>query len=1395
MKDLLKTYRDRLTDLTASNKSLKLTKLTNKNHFDIQSFSDFEENLGSRVMDDVCSLKEQIPLIPQNSLEEEAILANRKLIQLKREIDLIEQETGNNPFYVTYGFLEGFLVPDFFVRCPILFYPARLAKANVRNKPHWVLEVGEETTPFINRTFLMAVQRYIGGDITNQIQEELSNLPSKKEEIISFLYELLRKYDISLTAETSGALLSFKNMKKEDITVGKKGFALYPYAVMGKFQQSTSTLLNDYNYLLDNLPESGFLNDLLNGPDQEDEDFREIDNDELNRVHPSENFFVLETDASQEAVVVASRSQKGLIVHGPPGTGKSQVIVNLIVDRLARGQKVLLVCQKPAALDVVYNRLGQISLQSHVALVHDFNKNKPVVYRKIATVIEKDAPRIHQDYIRISNEKHALAEKLNQIAGSLHKERPFGKSLHYLYSKAKWDQDLIIEVDDLLNGVTFEDLQAHLIELRNVVTLMEKYDHPNHPWSNRKSFASFTAKQHLELKNLLEPVVKDVKRGFNIRSYCELIFDPIYYLENVETLKELEQALRILQNRSLFKHILMFFKDEDRDFENEDHLQKVNATFGSLQKQINVLHNRSEPVENLTYDEAIKWSEKIKSFQELNKKITRYINTIWYSLRKEIQEQCKAAGISFDGNSVRNYLEKIESFILFEKLRKEAHSLNYYMDAPALNDINDWEKWITHKGKSIHFLKAFVQAQVVFPRWLKNPDKTEVIEKFTHEKFLDDIQRLIEIAGVTERLQSSMNQLDKYLKDEQLKEFLGQIHKGLFNVPIYQGLLQTLDDFTSICRLDQLRAEMDELQKKLIERSNLKAPLATTINAVDIWALLIENSFIHAWILQVESEDPHVKDVSTEIYQNNLERYRTLLHEKRAVVPQVVDHKLGTRANEVQGSSRQKLKSEANKKRRLAPLRHIVSHFYDDLLKLVPCWLCTPESVSAIFPMNQEMFDLVIFDEASQCPVENAIPSIYRGKQVVVAGDEKQLPPSSFFQSVGEEEDEEEEDNTTYVDKTDKQAKSLLEWAKPKFPEQWLTWHYRSQYEELINFSNYAFYDKRVQIAPTVSTDQVSKPIEFIPVNGQWLNRSNRVEAEQIVETVLDILKNDDKKPTLGIITFNKQQADLINDIFEEKAAEDAEHQFLIEEAKNRKNGEENVGLFVKNIENVQGDERDIILFSVGYAKDIDGKMVNQFGPLSRDGGENRLNVAITRAKSKVYIVCSFEPSGWTRVETYAKGVRLLKRYLEYGKAISDNDKPLAQSILNGLIDATNVQDSHNQLIFDSGFEEEVYNALRRLNFEVRTQIGFSGYRIDLGVLDPVTKDKYILGIECDGAMYHSSKVARERDIYRQRFLESKGWRIHRIWSRNWWISKEKEVAKIEKLVDELVSTRRNLKV
>jgi very-short-patch-repair endonuclease len=299
-----------------------------------------------------------------------------------------------------------------------------------------------------------------------------------------------------------------------------------------------------------------------------------------------------------------------------------------------------------------------------------------------------------------------------------------------------------------------------------------------------------------------------------------------------------------------------------------------------------------------------------------------------------------------------------------------------------------------------------------------------------------------------------------------------------------------------------------------------------------------------------------------------------------------------------------------------------------------------------------------------------------------------------------------------------------------------------------------------------------------------------RIEADRIVDTVISLLsQNDNEDPTLGIITFNSAQADLINDVLDERAQKDPDIQKLLENARQRKEGDQFVGLFVKNIENVQGDERDIILFSVAYATDENGKMVSQFGSLSQDGGENRLNVAVTRARKKVFIVCSFEPSEWTRVDTYSsRGPRLLKKYLEYGKAVSDGDEERVHQVLNSILDATTVQDIRGQSIYDSPFEEEVAIAIRNLGYTVHTQVGFSGYRIDLAVVHPNDPERYILAVECDGAMYHSSKIARERDFYRQWFLQQHGWKVHRVWSRNWWKTKSRELEKIQDEINRLLS-------
>lgn len=559
---------------------------------------------------------------------------------------------------------------------------------------------------------------------------------------------------------------------------------------------------------------------------------------------------------------------------------------------------------------------------------------------------------------------------------------------------------------------------------------------------------------------------------------------------------------------------------------------------------------------------------------------------------------------------------------------------------------------------------------------------------------------------------------------------------------------------------------------------------------------VLKNSFYLKWINEIEQEKRN-KQILASIsdYKSLSKESFTLINEKKKLIPEIIRERLDTKVNEKKRYSKagkelyyKDILREANKKRSKLPLRQYIDKFFEKgLLDLLPCWLLTPEVASQILPLKEDLFDVVIYDEASQILVETAIPTIYRGKKIVVAGDDKQLQPSVLGKKrvTEDEEDEEELDEDTAVT----EALSLLDLAKERYAHTLLSYHYRAKYPELINFSNYAFYDGKLVVAP--SKEKLEKPpIERIMVeNGVWTKtRNNKEETEAVYKLVKNLLINRKEKESIGVITFNASQQTYIREYLDYMTETDLEFRSLYEAEKNRLDETEDKSIFIKNIENVQGDERDIIIFSVGYAPDsFTGRVASRFGSLSQAGGENRLNVAISRAKKKCYLVTSIEPEALNVETTKNSGPKLLKKFLQYSRAVSDENEELANTILKDICIIENNKAAPITDSFDSPFEEQVCNALRDKGLEIHTQIGDSGYRIDLGVYSR-EDDKYILGIECDGAMYHSSKNARERDIYRQKFLEIKGWTIHRIWSKDWWRSPEVEIYKVLKVLGNLKS-------
>lgn len=459
------------------------------------------------------------------------------------------------------------------------------------------------------------------------------------------------------------------------------------------------------------------------------------------------------------------------------------------------------------------------------------------------------------------------------------------------------------------------------------------------------------------------------------------------------------------------------------------------------------------------------------------------------------------------------------------------------------------------------------------------------------------------------------------------------------------------------------------------------------------------------------------------------------------------------------------LRHEVTKKKKHLPLRELLSRIPSVVLRLTPCLLMSPLSIAQYLGADASNFDLVVFDEASQIPVWDAVGAMARGRQVVMVGDPKQLPPTNFFdRAEGDADDEDVEGDLESI---------LDECLGASLPTRHLSWHYRSRHEGLIAFSNHRYYGGGLVTFPSpVTNDQA---VSFHHVHGTYEKggaRVNKPEAKALVADLVARLKSPgfkESKLTIGVVTFNTEQQGLIEDLLDEERRRDPSIEPYFSEA-------ELEPVFVKNLESVQGDERDIMYFSITYGPDTAGAVSMNFGPLNRDGGERRLNVAVTRARHELRIFSSLRGEQMDLSRTQAVGVRDLKHFLEFAER---GPRALAEATFGSRGD------------FESPFEQAVAAALERKGWQVQTQIGASSFRVDLGVVHPDAPGRYLAGVECDGATYHRSATARDRDKLREQVLRGLGWEIVRIWSTDWWIDPQGTLDRVHGQLDALLQADR----
>ncbi len=1235
--------RDKLNDISKRNRSIRLLKLYNKWSLDVTEIDrKIEAGSSQKIVTKVVqNQKGDVPLFTVNINDDDSLMLSRKVTDLFRNIKAIEDETGVYDFYLGYPFLQGTMIDGTFFQAPLFLYPIRLEKDRV-NQHTWVLKYSDDE-PQINRTLFLALKKVNGMTFS----EDWLESGSEKATTHDFQQWKTLLEEVFPTIQVlEGEIKRLQEYRRDEIP-SQVDVVLLKHAVIGNFPQGGSAIVKDYDQMiqLQEAHDLALAQELIDPTDDQVDlsslPTEEEEGERLGRpvAKEADKLFLMQTDGSQEEILEEARFQKGLVVHGPPGTGKSQVIVNLITDALHQQKKVLVVCQKRAALDVIYQRLEGLTLASHSALIHDEKHDRKALYAQIEQLLIQSESFDEHSTKQLTELSDRIATQealLNSISTALFEYQDFGYRLYDLYGQAKPMEEMaqLLDVSDILPKLSKTVLEDTLAAVYTYGEWYERFGKDDYPLKRRKSFASKEMKDKITAIEIVQDVLQKAESS-------------VAYLNTLNH-EKITPAYTWLVN---------------------DRLQKV--------------------------------------YEDLNpnkKRTLQHFRLWWWT--------------SFTGKQI------IEELLNGQKF-KGVSSTEWLSIREGLKTMYDLSNVTQEMAKQLDKLKAYITDDVV-----------------------DEMKQRVSVGDIP------IEELDKMLE---------YIHQ----------------DFEDLRQMDSYLESSTDLVKSVVRKLKEKE-FSEAVSLPVAWVDLARNStFIH-WIDQVEKSQPDVKKISTTEFERIRGLFASGIDEKREIAKNFLRHELREATMQVKAEKGRRMKElshQVTKKRRIWPLRKVIEEFaHDGLLDVLPVWLTSPETVSSIFPLEEGLFDLVIFDEASQCTVESSIAAIYRAKQVIVAGDEKQLPPSTMFQSsVSDEDDEEEYD----ID----DSQSLLNLAKRRFPEKILQWHYRSKYEDLINFSNHAFYQGQVQIAPNVEPLREPPALQWKKVNGIWLNQSNEVEAEAVVEQIKQLMLQQPNK-TVGVITFNAKQQEKILDIIDQKVQDDPEFQALYNQVMSRDLDER---IFVKNIENVQGDERDFIIFSIGYAKNEDGKVYNRFGTLNQQGGENRLNVAVTRAKEGIIVVSSVEPEELNVASTAHIGPKILRSYLQYVRAVSAMDHEQVKAVVNDVRASSNTQTKQTEVRFDSPFEEQVYKQLLHLGYKVDTQVGMSGYRIDLAIVHPNDPHRYILGIECDGAMYHSSKNAKERDVYRQRFLENRGWTIERIWSRNWWRNASIEIERMDQKVKQLM--------
>lgn len=1235
-----------------------------------------------------------------------------------REAKNALDETGSNILYMALGTLLWKETPEAEVvlKAPILLVPVRLKRGAVG-----------------------------AGIRLERLDEDIIFNPTLIQKLLQSFEITLPFVDGQLPADMSGVDVKqiFATLRRK--VAEQRGFEVTEDSYLGLYSFTKYLMWKDLARNSQDLLKNKVVDHLVNHAGENFHDNTEtVRPEDLDRdFSPQSLYTPLLADSSQLAVICTAERGKNMVVEGPPGTGKSQTITNLISHFLANGKTVLFVAEKMAALEVVHKRLTDIGLAEFCLELHSTKAKKSEISKQFVQVLDCTDNKLVADWDREAERLAALRNELNALVSVLHKRHNNGLNVYEAMgctlTNDKEPARLEWADSDIHTYKQKGDLENFVGDMAALATRLSKIS--GNPLNEIKKTVwtpswqdSFlqAAKSCVEQVASIEARLADfsalVKVDANLASFSQM-----------QSVKELADVLLKASQVPVESASQVFSAPERKKLAELIRHGQTRATLWSNFK---------------TYDAELKALKAAPLKLQWRAATQDWWPKSWFSKRK-VSNQIRL----FSLDKVRVSDEGMDTFLEnLAKLNVEDQYLheNAGVGTTCLGEVfkaenTDWDKaaanlrWMEETAQAVQ--KAF-DAQMEQLESARNSLRTLLTnqsESFvpggrlynvahaysdTYAGFLSSFTALKDLSGNPEFL-GGTNQLG----------VLGRIRSAQAQWQSHSQEIQpwcVWNDSRAKAVSFGLQGLIDQVEQGAVDLSDLKEHFVV--------------SYASWWLRRILDKEPLLANFSGASQTHKIEQFQQADDRFQKLTIQFVQAKLRGKiptGTELMGDLKVEagfLRKEAQKQKMHRPIREVLQKAAAVVPRLKPCLLMSPQSVAQYLDTTSQIFDVVIFDEASQIPTWDAIGAIARGKQLICVGDPKQLPPTNFFNS----------DSSGNVDDgaVFEEMESILdECLSCGMPLSRLAWHYRSRNEGLITFSNHQYYESGLVTFP--SPVEVDNSVEFVDAKGVYepgKSRTNKIEAEKIVDEIeRHYLSGEGNKYSIGVITFNSTQQALIERLLDQRRLANRQLDEAIAQAESEE-------LFVKNLENVQGDERDVILFSITFAKDANGKLSMNFGPMNKEGGHRRLNVAATRARHKVKLFSSLRPEDIDLSRSNARGVADLKAYLDFAlhgtRVLAEQASPTGREP-------------------DSPFEVQVIEALRDRGWRVVPQVGVSGYRIDLAVVNPHAPGKFLLGVECDGATYHSAPSARDRDRLRQLVLEGLGWNIHRIWSTDWWFNRE----------------------